>query len=150
MMKAIINILSGRVHFPRQYLGKTITMEDHQKFKIFRDLVVSSGDNSELSMSIFRVRFRFKGMPISINRRLSMIPAPFLIGLPGFREKIWTMQEETGEFQGIYQWDSLESAQEYPKSFIFRLMTKRAIAETVSIEILPDTVLSEYLVGLLD
>jgi hypothetical protein len=88
-------------------------------------------------------------MPASINMRLSMIPIPFLVGLPGFREKIWGMREETSEFQGIYQWDSLESAEKYQKSFIFRVMTKRAVADTISIVIMPNTVLSEYLRELL-
>ncbi|MFC1770164.1 YdhR family protein [Nitrospirota bacterium] len=86
-------------------------------------------------------------MPASINKRLSMIPTPFLIGRSGFREKIWTMQENTGEFQGIYQWDSLESAQKYPDSLIFKVMTKRAMPDTVSIEILPNTLLSDYMQG---
>jgi hypothetical protein len=150
MMKSIVNIFSGRVHFSDQYLGKIITSGDGQKFKIFRDLIVSSEDDPELPMSVFKVRFKFKSMPGWINKRLSLIPAPFLIGLPGFREKVWTMQEETGEFQGIYQWDSLESARKYPDSFIFRAMIKRAAANTVSVEILPDTILSEYIMKLLN
>jgi hypothetical protein len=149
MLKAISKILHGHIHFPDQHIGKTITMEDGHEFRIFRDLTVSSEDEPKPSMSVFKVRFKFKSMPVSINKRLSMIPTPFLIGLPGFREKIWTMQEEPGEFQGIYQWDSLESAQKYPDSFIFKVMTKRAVPDTVSIEILPDTILSEYVSKLL-
>jgi hypothetical protein len=145
MIKTISNILRGCVHFSNQYIGKTITMEDGQKFIIFRDLIVGSGDYSKPSVSVFKVRFKFKSMPASINKRLSMIPAPFLIGLSGFREKIWTMQEITGEFQGIYQWDSLESARKYPDSFIFKVMTKRAKPDTVSIEMLPNTLLSDYM-----
>ena len=145
MLKTIVNILRGRVHFSNQYIGKTITMEDGQNFIIFRDLTVGSEDYSKPSMSVFKVRFKFKNMPASINKRLSMIPTPFLIGLSGFREKIWTMQENTGEFQGIYQWDSLESAQKYPDSLIFKIMTKRAVPDTVSIEILHNTLLSDYM-----
>jgi len=32
-----------------------------------------------------------------------MIPAPFLIGMEGFREKYWTFNKTNDYFQGIYQ-----------------------------------------------
>lgn len=79
------------------------------------------------------------------NKRLSMIPAPFLMGMKGFREKYWTFNEDTDYFQGIYQWESKEIAENYPGSFIFKLMTKRAASGTLSYEIIPDMVLSKYI-----
>jgi hypothetical protein len=74
-----------------------------------------------------------------------MRPAPFLIGMNGFREKNWMMNEDTGYFQGVYQWESKELAEDYPNSFIFKLMAKRAAPKTVSYEIFPDTDISEYI-----
>jgi hypothetical protein len=73
------------------------------------------------------------------------MPTPFWIGMKDFREKIWTINDKTNEFQGIYQWSSKESAERYPDTFIFKLMTKRAVPGTVSYEILPNTDLSGYL-----
>ena len=65
--------------------------------------------------------------------------------MEGFLEKDWTINEATNEFQGIYQWSSTEAAENYPDSFIFKLMTKRAAPSTVTYEIMPDTDVSDYL-----
>jgi hypothetical protein len=34
------NILSGRVHFPEDYVGKVIEMKDGQNYRIFRRLQI--------------------------------------------------------------------------------------------------------------
>jgi hypothetical protein len=88
-------------------------------------------------------------MTLKTNKRLSIIPAPFLINMKGFREKIWTFNEETGLFQGIYQWESKELAEKYPDSFVFNLMTKRAAPETVSYKIIENTLLADYIKSLM-
>lgn len=139
------NTLTGRVHFPREKVGITLNIGNKQKFVIFRRLTVDSKNAADDSPAVFRVTFKFNGLNPAINKRLSMIPTPFLIGMKGFREKCWTFNEETGYFQGIYQWESKEAAEKYPNSFILRLMVKRAVPGTVSYEILPDTDLSEYI-----
>ncbi len=139
------NILSGRVHFPKQYVGEKLTMADGQKFTVFRRLRVDGkGDNPD-SLAVFKVKFRFKNLSIRANKRLSIIPAPFLMGMKGFREKNWTIDESTNEFQGIYQWSSKEIAERYPDTFIFKIMTQRSTPGTVSYEIIPNTELFQYL-----
>jgi hypothetical protein len=142
---SIGNLMKGNVHFPEEYVGKVLTMEDGQKFTVFRTLKVDgSGDNPD-NLAVFKVRFKFKNLSSGANKRLSIIPAPFLMGTEGFREKDWTINESTNEFQGIYQWSSREAAEQYPDTFIFKLMTKRAAPGTVSYEILPNTEITEYL-----
>lgn len=144
--KAFIgNIISGRIHLPREHIGDTLTMEDGQKFVVFRRLTVSGKSKDADSFAIFKVRFKFNGLESGTNKRLSMIPAPFLIGMRGFREKYWTFNEDTDYFQGIYQWESKEIAEKYPDSFIFKLMTKRSAPGTLSYEIIPNTDLSQYI-----
>ena len=141
----IDNILSGRVHFPEDYVGRIIEMKDGQNFRIFRRLQIDGKSENHNDKTIFKVKFRFRNLSPETNKRLSIIPAPFLMGMKGFREKVWTINEKTNEFQGIYQWSSQEAAEDYPDTFIFKLMTKRAAPGTVSYEILPNTDLSEYL-----
>lgn len=139
------NIISGRIHLPREHIGDTLTMKDGQKFVVFRRLTVSGKSKDAGSFAIFKVRFKFNGLEPGTNKRLSMIPAPFLIGMKGFREKYWTINENTGYFQGIYQWESKEKAEKYPDSFIFKLMAKRSAPGTLSYEIIPNTDLSQYI-----
>lgn len=139
------NILSGRVHFPDEYIGETLSMEDGQNFVVFRRLTVSGKNSDSGSFAVFKVKFKFKGFKPGTNKSLSMIPAPFLMGMRGFREKYWTFNENTDYFQGIYQWESKEIAEKYPDSFIFKLMTKRSAPGTLSYEIIPNTDLSQYI-----
>jgi len=140
------NLLRGNVHFPEKYVNDVLTMEDGQRFTVFRRLTVGGNKVGQgTTTSIFKVRFRFKNLSIGTNKRLSIMPAPFLMGMEGFLEKDWTINEATKEFQGIYQWSSTEAAENYPDSFIFKLMTKRAAPGTVTYEIMPNKDLSAYL-----
>jgi len=67
------------------------------------------------------------------------------MGMKGFREKDWTINENTNEFQGIYQWSNKDRAVQYPETLIFKLMTKRAAKGTLSYKIILNTEISEYL-----
>jgi len=141
----VFNVFSGRVHFPDESVGVKLKMEDGKIFTVLRRLQVEGENNTTDEFAVFKVRFKFKSLKFETNKRLSMIPAPFLMGMRGFREKYWTFNEETDYFQGIYQWESKEIAEKYPSSFIFKLMTKRAAPGTLSYEIIPDTYISKYI-----
>ena len=142
------NLLRGNVHFPEEYVNDVLTMEDGKRFTVFRRLTIDGNEEGQGTPAIFKVRFQFNNLSIAANKRLSIIPAPFLMGMEGFLEKDWTINEATNEFQGIYQWSSNEAAEKYPNSFIFELMTKRAAPGTVTYEIIPNTDLSAYLSAL--
>ena len=141
--KLISNIFGGYVQFPKDYIGKIFTMEDGQEFSAFRHLAVDPKRGNDISCAIFIVRFKFSKLPLSINKRLSLFPTPFLIAMPGFRQKIWTINEK-GFFQGIYEWESREYAEKYPESLIFKMMTKRSAVGTLSYEVIPNTLLSHF------
>ena len=141
----VFNVLSGRVHFPEEYVGKNLKMEDGKTFTVLRRLQVKGENNDTNGYAVFKVRFKFKSLKFETNKRLSMIPAPFLMGMGGFREKYWTFNEDTDYFQGIYQWESKEIAEKYPDSFIYKLMTKRAAPGSLSYEIIPNTDISKYI-----
>lgn len=141
----IYNVFSGRVDFPEKLIGQKLIMEDGSKFIVFRRLKIIDKADIANNRAVFKVRFQFEGFKPSTNKRLSMIPIPFLIGMKGFREKYWAFDESSGFFQGIYQWESEEFAEKYPNSFIFKLMTKRSAKGTLSYEIIPNTDLSKYI-----
>ena len=110
-------LFCGRVHFSKEYAGKVLLMEDGKKFHVIRNLIVDPIKELENSVAVFKVRFKFSGLPLAVNKRLSMIPAPFLMAKPGFRQKIWTVSED-GYFQGIYQGATKEFAETYPQLFM--------------------------------
>ncbi|MFC1849402.1 hypothetical protein ACFL27_04250 [candidate division CSSED10-310 bacterium] len=140
----MIRLFLGQVHFPKTYVGKILAMADGKKFHVFRNLKVDPQKHPEKSAAVFKVRFKFSSLPPGVNKRLSLFPAPFLIARPGFLQKIWTFSED-GYFQGIYQWASREQAETYPDSFIFKVMTKRSAEGSLTYEVIPDLLLSEYI-----
>jgi hypothetical protein len=101
--------------------------------------------NSEDTPAVFIVRFKFAKLSQKANRITSLIPIPLIVGFPGFRDKIWMVNEETGYWQGVYQWESEKAVEDYQKSFVLSIMNKRSIQESLSYTILPNTRLSEYM-----
>ncbi|MFC1693012.1 hypothetical protein ACFL1R_05870 [Candidatus Latescibacterota bacterium] len=122
-------------------------MEDGKKFQVIRNLKIVPKQSQENAVAVFKVRFKFSGLPLAVNKRLSMIPAPFLTAMQGFRQKIWAVSDD-GYFQGVYQWASKEYAEAYPDSFIFKVMTKRSAKGTLSYEVMPEMLLIDYIENL--
>lgn len=83
----------------------------------------------------FMVRFHLAHMSRVANDRFLNLPIPFLMGLPGFRSKYWLYDEETGDYQGRYQWDSVADAERYADSLAVKFMTWRSLPESVSFRI---------------
>ena len=131
-------LLTGRLHFPRERIGEPFTLGDDQVFTIFRQVIVdpSKGHQAKLG-ALFRVRFRVANMTPEQNKRFSILPIPFFIGLPGFRSKLWMLDRTTGDSQGVYQWDTVQDAQNYANSFAMKFMTRRAVLGSISHEVRP-------------
>jgi hypothetical protein len=98
-----------------------------ERFVAFRKVVVkpTSKQPSDTG-AIFRVRFSFKNLPATANRLLSLIPIPLIVAQPGFRSKTWFLGENTGDFIGYYEFDTVEAAEAYWNSLPLRIMRKRA------------------------
>jgi hypothetical protein len=134
IVRAIYLLIQGRIHFPKDRIGETV--DEGEEFEIFRQMTLDPGsDQPEKPGAIFKVRFRFASMSPEMNKRTSLIPVPFIAAQPGFRSKMWTLSRETGEFQGVYEWDTVASAEAYWTSFPMKLMKKRAVPESLSYEI---------------
>jgi hypothetical protein len=139
-------LLSGRIRFAGDGAGKFLTMEDGQVHAVFREVrVASSRSVPAESMTVLRVRFKFARFSPGANRRLSLIPIPVIIGMPGFRRKIWTFCEQNGYSQGIYQFESMELAEGYRRSPIMRILEKRSVPGSTSHEVLSGTLIEDYL-----
>lgn len=65
-------LFNGRIHFLKDYAGKILLMEDGKKFQIIRNLKVDPTQNTDKSVSVFKVRFKFSGLPLAVNKRLSI------------------------------------------------------------------------------
>lgn len=134
IVRAIHLLIQGRIDFPKDHLGDIIG--EGEEFEIFRHMTLDPGkDQPEKPEAIFKVRFRFASMSPEMNKRTSLIPIPFIVAQPGFRSKMWALSRETGEFQGIYEWDTVASAENYWTSFPMKLMKRRAVPKSLAYEI---------------
>jgi hypothetical protein len=132
-----------RLRFNHLYVGKEIITEDGRRFRIFRHL--SRRGRANATPSVLVVRFRFTRFSHRVNRALSFIPVPLIGGFPGFRHKLWMVADATGEWQGIYEWESDEAARLYRQSFVLRLMNRRADPGSITSTLHSQVQLADYL-----
>lgn len=135
--RSALHRLRGRVHFPEDAVGATHPGAD-EEYVVFREMTLDADDGApEAPGAVFVVRFRFARFSAAVNKRLSLIPAPFIAAQPGFRSKRWMLGTETGMFQGVYRFDSVDAAEAYWTSFPMQMMKRRAVPGSVTYEIAP-------------
>ncbi len=54
------------------------------------------------------------------------------------------VDEETGYWQGVYEWESTEAVEAYRRSFVLGAMNRRAEPRSVSQTTIPQTRLADY------
>jgi hypothetical protein len=133
--RAIKYYLQGRINFDRKVVGQ-IRKDDHDDYEIFRKVILQAPEEVDKEPeATFRVTFNFKSLSASINKKLSLLPIPFIVAQNGFRSKTWMLGKKTGRFQGLYEWDTAEDARQYWHSFPMKMMKRRAISSTMKYEI---------------
>ena len=143
---ALFYLLIGRLRFPKGYIFQAFDIDGDQVFTVFRHMKLATNrEHSRSGTVVLVVRFRFARFTQAVNRRLSLIPIPLIAGFPGFHEKVWMVNKKTGESLGLYQWESERVARDYKRSFVLRLMTRRATDGSVSLHIVPGTSVSDCL-----
>lgn len=126
-------MLAGRVRFNRRRVGKILIEENGEQHRVFREVEVDSPQRLPCGLPVaLKLRFRFARFSPAVNRWLSLIPVPAIIGMPGLRQKTWTHCDETGYSQGIYQFESIETAEAYLASLVVRMLEKRAAPGSMS------------------
>lgn len=127
--RSLARLLTGRVRFPRDEVGRMLTMEDGKQFTVFRHAKVNAPGEPT---GVFIVRFTPARLSVRQNIRFSLLPMIPLLGMRGFREKYWCVNEQTGECQGVYAWHTLADAEAYARSIALRFMTSRSLAGSIS------------------
>jgi hypothetical protein len=127
---SIFRLITGKLRLSDQCIGEIIEMDDNSNFQIFRHITASKVIfNSKYT--VFIVSFKFSHLSNKANKLTSIVPMLLITGFPGFIKKVYAVNYKNGYWQGMYQWESLEYLEEYKKSFVFKVMNKRAIPETI-------------------
>lgn len=127
---SIGRLLTGKLKLLKLYRKDTVKMEDGQEFKIFRHITVSPVEENEQAVT-FIVRFKFARLSHNANRFASIIPMLLITGFPGFQTKMYAVNKENGYWQGMYQWKTPKHLEAYLNSFVYKMMNKRAIKESI-------------------
>lgn len=127
---ALVNFLTGKLKLSKEYLETEFINKQGNVFKIFRNVVYKKQDSSHETI-VFIVSFKFAHLSHRTNKMVSLIPMLLIAGFPGFVQKMYAVNEESGYWQGIYEWKAKQHLEAYKKSFVFRMMKNRALPKSI-------------------
>ena len=139
---SLVRLITRRLRYSKQFIGSTVYIEDGRRFTIFRhikDVKATTG----LAGIFFIVCFKFSTLSHRANKIVSKLPMLLITGYPGFQEKMYGVDEK-GFWMGLYQWESESHLTAYKKSFVFRMMNKRAVPGSISLFEFPGNGLAEF------
>lgn len=141
---AILELLCGKLRLSREFVGRKTKSDDGQIFTVFRQIKNRKAEYSD-NHTTFVVRFKFARLSHKTNKWVSIIPMLVIAGFPGFIQKLYAVNEETGYWQGMYAWRSAKHLEAYRQSFVFQMMKKRAQRGTVQEQVIPNRNLSDLI-----
>ena len=141
---ALGRIMTRRLCLSGNYLGSTLESESGNTFTVFRNIHARTG-NPDRNELVFVVRFKFARLSFRANKLASIIPMLLIAGFPGFRQKIYAVNQQNEYWQGMYQWRSETQLQEYLHSFVYRMMNRRALERSITTRIYPCKNLEELI-----
>ncbi len=129
---------SGRLHEPKDQIGKTFTNADGQEFVVFKQTVLDpASDANTQPAAMFRVQFRVLKIMRRRDRLIIALKSPIFVALPGFRSKLWMVDEKHNTYQGVYEWATLKDAEDYVHSASMDFMTEVAVPGGLAYEVIP-------------
>ena len=144
LLISLARLLTGKLRFSKSFLAGEVSGIDGQTYKIFRYILIYP-QNEESGTHVFVVSFRFSHLSFRTNKLASVVPMLLIAGFPGFMQKIYAVDPLSGNWQGMYQWRSQKDLEAYQKSFVFRMMNKRAVKGSVTSLKLLNLNLNDYI-----
>ena len=144
LLLSLGRVLIGRLKYSNEYVGTTLKMENGEAYHIFRHIRSVPQSHDEQG-SVFIVNFKFARLSQKANRFVSQVPMLLITGFPGFRVKMYAVNQENGYWAGIYQWESKHALDAYKQSLVLRMMNSRAIDGTVTYHELDHYCLTDYI-----
>ena len=123
-------LLSGAYRFPKNRMHETVVIEDGRRFRVFKNAVRKDAGMPPVQ-GVFRVWFH-SNTSAKFTMFYTNFMMPFFLGMQGFRSKLWLINDETGDFGGIYEWTTERDAERYATSFAMRLSKMRSVPGSFS------------------
>lgn len=131
LLVSIFRFITGTLRLSNLYMNQIIEMDNVSNFVIFRH-ITKKNINFDSKYTVLIVSFKFSHLSHKANKLTSIVPMLMITGFPGFVKKIYAVNYQNGYWQGMYQWKTLETLEEYKKSFVFKMMNKRANPESIN------------------
>jgi hypothetical protein len=129
---------SGRLRSPKEQVGRVFINPDGGQFVVFRQTVLApAGGSASAPAAMFRVQFKVPGIRRWRDRLVISLKSPIFVGAPGFRSKLWMVDERNDTYQGVYEWDTVADAEAYKTSASMDFMTEVAVPGGISCEVIP-------------
>jgi len=84
-----------------------------------------------MSATVLQINFKFNISPAELAEGFAPLVEP-IAEVPGLRWKIWSLNEVTSEFAGIYLFDDKESVQAYLEGPIIAQVSKHPALSDIS------------------
>jgi hypothetical protein len=68
------------------------------------------------------VEFRQKGVSVAEAKAVNEVMVPMIDAKPGFISKMWLGDDDTGEFAGVYRFETKEDAEAYVHSDVIAFL----------------------------
>jgi hypothetical protein len=129
-------VLTSRLHFPKDRLGEMVTDDAGHEYRIFRQVLVDPrSDQPAVPGATLILHFKVTNMSPAANQLFSFLPLALYIGDPGFRSKLFTINGD--DCQSIYQWDTINDAENSLKWVALKTIIGRAVPGSVTSKIVP-------------
>ena len=129
--------LSRRIEYHVGNIGKTETLSDSKEYSVFLEIhILDKNKKPKKGRAVFRVIFHSPRISADTVIKRTRFTVPFFSGLPGFCTKQFMVNREDGKFSGRYEWETVEAARRYARSYAMGFMKKRSKPFPVTYEII--------------
>jgi hypothetical protein len=135
------------LHQPGARLGQTAVDSAGHRYMLIRETFTDARDHQAGPGAILMVWFRLRSFGLSARVRdaffwkLNYLTVPFIVGVPGFRRKLWMEDKDDDDFLGIYEFDARELASTYME-YLLKVLALFSKPRTISTHIDDDSAAS--------
>jgi hypothetical protein len=115
--------LLGKVRFETHSIGERISAADAAPHTVFQEISILVGKGRpKRGGAVLEVVFHASRVSAATVERWTNATIPYFAGLPGFCNKKFMIDREAGTFAGQYEWETVELAQAYARSYATKTM----------------------------
>lgn len=143
-----LSLLSaGSMRLRRDRVGERYRVDDGGRYDIFRDTLSSDGSMEPCAVLVVGFRLRLIGTnPVLhwVFQRICILTTPIWSGFPGFRAKLWMVDQGSKNYLGIYEWAGTRNARSYV-DWLVGVLLPLSTKGSVWYEVVPGERLEDYL-----